>query len=272
MATDSAPAGANFTPERPPQSGLATLAIVAGVGLIVLLGSVLPAGWNFLAIVLLMTAITIVLGYTIVGRPFGALINEQNVMSLSRFQMVTWTIVVLAAYFAYVLGRMKAGPTLYAEPLAVAIDPHLWLLMGISTTSFVGSALILTTKKDKEPETSVTAKTAATLGENPATVENNREGLLYVNDTKCDARFTDLFQGDEIGNTSHVDLAKVQMFYFTVIAVVGFVVIVTRNLTTTDLGALPQLPDGLIALLGISHAGYLTGKSVTKTPVAPPTP
>lgn len=272
MATDPTPATTpvSLCPEHTPRSGLAALGVLLCVGLIALLGYVLPAGWNFIAIVALMTIITIVLGYTIVGRPFGALINEQNVISLSRFQMVLWTIVILGAYFAYVLSRVKAGTATYSEPLAVAIDPHLWLLMGISTTSLVGSALILTTKKDKEPDADVTAKTAATLGEDVTTVENNRQGLLYVNDTKCDARFTDMFQGDEVGNTAHVDLAKVQMFYFTVIAVVGFVVVVTRNLATTDLAALPQLPDGLIALLGISHAGYLTGKSVTKTPVAKP--
>lgn len=270
MATEPAPAPAPNCPEHTPRSGLATVGVLVGVVLMVLLGYVMPAGWNFLAILALMLIVTMVLGYTIVGRPLGALINEQNVISLSRFQMVLWTIVILAAYFAYVLSRVKVGTTTYAEPLAVAIDPHLWLLLGISTTSLVGSALILTTKKDKDPDADATAKTAAALGESTASIESNRQGLLYVNATKCDARFTDMFQGDEVGNTAHVDLAKVQMFYFTVIAAVGFIVVVTRNLSTTDLAALPQLPDGLIALLGISHAGYLTGKSVTKTPVANP--
>jgi hypothetical protein len=256
--------------EFSPKSGTATAAVLVCVGLIVLLGWVLPPAWNFVAITALMIVITLALGQAIVGRPFGALINEQNVMSLSRFQMVAWTIAVLAAYFAYVIARMKAGTGQFPDALAVAIDWRLWALMGISTTSLVGSALIQTTKKDKEPDPDATNKTAAALGENAAVVDNNRQGLLYVNGTKCDARFTDIFQGDEIGNTAHVDLAKLQMFYFTVIGVVAFVVIIGHNLIAGNLDALPQLPDGLIALLGISHAGYLTGKSVTKTPVQSP--
>jgi hypothetical protein len=259
-------------PEHLPKSGTAATAVFVCVALIVLVGWAVPPGWNYVVIIALMIAITLILGTTVVGRTFGALINEQNIMSLSRFQMVVWTIVVIGAYFAYALARLKAGSEAYADPLAVAIDWRLWALMGISTTSFVGSALILQNKKDQDPDPTATVKTAQTLGEAPAEVEANRQGLLYANNSKRDARFTDMFQGDEVGNTSHVDLAKLQMFYFTVISVVAFVVIVARSLWGNNLDALPQLPDGLIALLGISHAGYLTGKTVNKTPVQSPTP
>ena len=263
----TAPTPIPAAPVYCPKSGLAAASVFICVALMILLGWVLPAGWNFGVIVLLMVAVALALGQAIVGRPFGVLINEQNVMSLSRFQMVLWTIAVLAAYFTYVVQRMKAGGQ-YGDALAVAIDWHLWALMGISTTSLIGSPLILNTKKDKEPDPAATAKTAATLGEDPAVVNSNRQGLVYGNATKRDAQFTDMFQGDEIGNTSHIDLTKLQMFYFTVIAVVAFVALVARTLAThADLSALPALPDGLVALLGISHAGYLTGKGITRTAV-----
>lgn len=257
------------TPEFAPRSGRAAAYVILFTILIVFLSWILPAGWNFAAVVVLLILTTVALGSAMVGRSFGVLINEQNLMSLSRFQMVAWTILVLAAYFAYVMERLKAGAV--SSALAVEIDWHLWALMGISTTSLVGSSLILTTKQGKDPAPAATTKTAAALGEDVAVIENNRQGLLYANTAKTQARFIDMFQGEEIGNTSHVDLANVQMFYFTIISLVAFTVIVVRALVVgRDLNALPQLPDGVVALLGISHAGYLAGKTVTKTPVQQP--
>jgi hypothetical protein len=31
-----------------------------------------------------------------------------------------------------------------------------------------------------------------------------------------------MFQGDEVGDTAYVDVSKVQMFYFTVIAIIAY--------------------------------------------------
>jgi hypothetical protein len=259
-------------PTPAPRSGLASLALVVLTALILLAGWKLPPGWNFLAILTLMTLSLVVLGQSIVGRPLGVLINEQNLVSVSRLQMIVWTVAVLAAYFTYALARMKAGTAAYPDPLAVAIDWHLWALMGISTTSFVSAAVISTTKRDKEPDADVTKITAQNLGEDSDRVEFNREGILYANEAKTDARFTDVFQGNEMGDTTHIDLAKVQMFYFTVISAVAFVVMIAKSLRSGDVSKLPELPDGLIAILGISHAGYLTGQSVTKTPLKTPPP
>jgi len=77
-----------------------------------------------------------------------------------------------------------------------------------------------------------------------------------------------MFQGDEIGNTMNVDLAKLQMFFFTVIAALAYLILVFRNLRTPDqdLGSLPVLSDGVVYALGISHAGYLASKGVDHTP------
>jgi hypothetical protein len=41
---------------------------------------------------------------------------------------------------------------------------------------------------------------------------------------------TFLFEGDELSNTARIDLAKVQMFYFTVIAAICFFVMVFKLL------------------------------------------
>jgi hypothetical protein len=210
-----------------------------------------------------------VLGLTIVHSPFGALVNSQNLMSLARFQMAVWTIVVLSAYFSYALARIRLHA---GDPLNISIDSMLLTLMGISAASFVGSPLILGTKKDKEPAPDSTAKTAAKSGESFADVDSNRQGTLYSNSTIADARLTDMFQGDEIGNTMHVDLAKVQMFFFTIIAAVAYLVMVFEALRNCGgqadkLQSLPLLSPGLVTAVGISHAGYLGSKGLDHTPV-----
>jgi hypothetical protein len=229
-------------------------------------------GWNLGLITVLMFSMMWVLGVAITRQPFGVLINNRNVMSLARFQMAVWTVVILAAYFTFVFMRIRAG---VPEPLNVALDPHLWALLGISTTSMVGSPLILSTKIDKVPDSSVAPKTAALLDENPTDINANKQGTLYANTAMKDASLTDMFQGDELGNTAHLDLAKVQMFYFTLIAVICFFVMVFKTVVSgvkvTDpiFDHLPVLSDGFVAVLGISHAGYLSSKGINHTKTQP---
>jgi len=133
----------------------------------------------------------------------------------------------------------------------------------------VGSPLILSTKKDQEPVPSTIQKTAQMTGESPEDVNADKQGTLYANPTLSDARLTDMFEGDELSNTARLDLAKVQMFYFTIIAALCFFVMVFESLGTqspVDLKQLPLLPDGFVAILGISHAGYLASKGINHTP------
>jgi hypothetical protein len=268
------PTAATVRPQLRPKPGLTAGCIVVLIAVIVWAGLCLPGGWNLIVIAAALAAVLLVLGKAIVERPLGALINEQNIMSLSRFQMAVWTIVVIASYFTYALVRIKAAGfgaidlKSDVDPLNVAIDPHLLILMGISATSFVASPLILGTKKDQTPDPAVAAKTALVSGDSAAEVESNRQGTLYANTNIADARLTDMFQGDELGNTMHIDMAKVQMFFFTVIAALAYLILVFRNLRSPDqdLGSLPTLSDGVVYALGISHAGYLASKGIDHTP------
>jgi hypothetical protein len=81
-----------------------------------------------------------------------------------------------------------------------------------------------------------------------------------------DARLADLFQGDEVGNAAHLDLGKVQMFFFTLIVVFAYAVALAHAFYGVRAGVLvAQLPDldqGMLALLGISNAGFLTNSAV----------
>src|ERR1041384_256772 len=69
--------------------------------------SVLTA-FTLILFMVLMVLFVITLGYRISGRPAGILINERNLMSLSRFQMVVWTIIILGAFITIAVERIKA--------------------------------------------------------------------------------------------------------------------------------------------------------------------
>lgn len=101
--------------------------------------------------------------------------------------------------------------------------------------------------------------------------DKKKEGLLKVNDTPKAAQLGDLFQGDEIGNYNLIDVSKVQMFFFTIAIIVAYAIAVGTMLQDPltvfgPLGVdLPPFSSSLNAMLGISHAGYLTVKSVDHT-------
>ena len=94
-------------------------------------------------------------------------------------------------------------------------------------------------------------------------------GILYRNPSLQDARITDLLQGDEIMNTTYLDMAKVQMMLFTIVGALVYCGVLYQSLTSpvaANLTQMPALSQGMITLLGISHAGYLGSKTVDRTP------
>lgn len=258
-------------PPKPILTGPQSSAIVLALVVLMVVFGFLPRGVNLALVTGAMLLMLVTIGLGANNRVLGVLINERNLISLSRFQMALWTVVVLAAYFTYALMRIKAGNV--SDALNVGIDSNLWILLGISTTSLVGSPLFLNTKKDKSPAPTVIPRIAALTQESKQAVTDDSQGTLYANPSIDDARMTDMFQGDELGNTMHIDLAKVQMFYFTIIAVVAFFVMTYKAVISGaplgDSAQLPVLPDGLVAILGISHAGYLTSKGTSHTKTQP---
>jgi hypothetical protein len=292
-------------------------------------------GWCVLCMVVILMSASV----AVTKRPLGFLINERNLMSLSRFQTVIWTVIVLSAYFVIVVAKMMMGKP---KPLEIAIDPQLWALIGISLTSLVGTSLISSTKINKNPadtevdktakalvannnlpametsteaaaaraaanvkatEASTAAKTAAAkpadapeaataataaaaakaasaaaaaaaVDDVGNVIKQNNLGTLYANPSITDASFSDMFEGDEVGNAAYIDLAKVQMFFFTIIVALSYVVQLSGTMWDLAIHAetvkeLPHLSNGMIALLGVSHAGLLAGKSVDRTKTQP---
>ena len=89
------------------------------------------------------------------------------------------------------------------------------------------------------------------------------KGQVIVNTSLGAARWSDMFKGEETGNAAHLDLGKVQMFYFTLILVLAYAVALGCAFAGEErIHAFPALDPSMVALLGISHAGYLVHKAV----------
>ena len=247
--------------------------------------SALFAQWCWGGVALCLAAFLMLISAGITKHPLGFLINERNLMSLARFQTVLWTIIILSAYLVIAMARVVMN---VPNPLEITIDAKIWALLGISLTSLVGTSLINSTKTDKKPDPKEISKTATALAANNnlpsdttaasavSVIKDNKQGTLYANPSVSDASFSDMFEGDEVGNAAYVDIAKVQMFFFTIIVAISYIfLLLTDTLTklaTADpakVDALPVLSSGMIALLGISHAGNLAGKGVNRTATQP---
>ncbi len=228
-----------------------------------------PIQWYL--VMLLLFLFMVFAGHGISGRLAGLLIDERNKMTLSRLQLVLWTVVILSAYLTVVLARI---PSHGLEALSVAIPTQVWWLLGISTASMVGSPLVLSNKKQQkvskaEKDNSVRLLAAEVPPEAPVqgTAAVWAIGAVVVYASPKQARFADLFRGDETGNATSLDLGKVQMFFFTIVAVLAYAFVLANSFpemlgSPGSSAAFPALDDGMIALLGISHAGYLSNKAV----------
>ncbi len=217
---------------------IALLILVVGISEVAAGLPILVAWYANLA---LMSAFVLIAGRGVTGRWRGAFIDERNKVSLSRLQMLLWTVVVLSAYLAAALARVAAGTT--PDPLAIAVPDTLWMLLGISMTSLVGSPLIKGAKVERG---------AGEAAANP----------IKRNASSGDARWSDLFKGEETNNFSYLDIAKVQMFFFTLVLVFAYTLLIARAMAGGSFTEFPDLAPGMVALLGISHAGYLTNKAI----------
>jgi hypothetical protein len=252
----------------PRMTGASLLALTLGVGLA---GWYLPVGTNWIVVLILIVLFFLLTGKALTGRGLGILINDRNLMSLSRLQLVIWTIIIVSGFFVIALVRIKSADV--DQPLAIGVPWQIWTLLGISATSFVGTPLLYGNKMAEQPKDApkIESQVASEFAnETPADVAENRRGILYANSGVRDARFTDMFQGDELVNTHLVDVAKLQMFFFTIAVAIAYAVQLFQLIAYGDLGQsgthLPDLQDGLLALMGVSHAGYLGSKSIDKTP------
>ncbi len=227
----------------------------------------LRGAWLVLAVSLL--AFAAIAGHGIKGVWRGMFIDDRNMVSLSRLQMIVWTVVVLSAYGAIALARIPEDPL---KALSVKIPDDLLLLIGISTTSLVGSPLLKSTKKGKGSELPEDEKKEILDNQRQdLSTKVRAEGRIVCKKSVDDASWSDLFTGEEVTNVAHLDLAKIQMFFFTILLVLSYVVAlwslfgectVSEALPKCPPKTLPVLGDDALTLVAISHGGYLVNKAV----------
>ena len=234
------------------------------------------AGWfipsrlvAWLVILLLLIVFVAIAANGVTGNWRGALIDNRNRISLSRFQMLLWTILILSAYLAATLANMKVIPDLTESInlFSVSVPSGLWILMGIATTSLVTAPLILSTKTSQTPDEQQKDNTLKLLANQHVDVSSDNvvdSGKIIAYATSDNARWADLFTGEEVGNAAQFDLSKIQMFYFTFILVLVYGIALAKIFAGQEpaIKALPDIDTGILTLFGISHAGYLTSKAV----------
>jgi hypothetical protein len=208
----------------------------------------------------------------------GWLTNEQHRASLSRLQMFLWTAIVLSAFLVAALANLKEGHATVA--LAIAIPQEVWVVMGISTVSLVGSPLILSQKKRQKTNVDELERTLRLRGMiddtqtlSPEMQKAHASGNLDRNSNPQQAHLYDLIRGEEVGNSHVLDLTRLQNLFFTFVLIGAYAanlgsLLVSRaaEIPASSISQFPPIGASSIALLGISHAGYLTGKAVDKQP------
>ncbi len=244
-----------------------SLALVVILLVIALPGLLIPLEYRLVAwllTLLLMISFTIITGYGVCGRWAGVLIDERNFVSLSRFQIVVWTIVVISALLVAFLSNLSRG---IEDPLKIVIPAELWILMGISITSSVASPVIKTARMEKGKTQNATKLIAVATkrGIHKGVQDTfDNKGEILVKKEPKQAHFIDMFKGEKLNDGGYLDFAKIQMFYFTIILVIAYGVTIGKMFLSdaSAIGSLPPFDSAMLALVGISHTGYLINKAM----------
>jgi hypothetical protein len=268
---------------------IAAIALVSWFSGVVLAWFGLPSTSITALWIILMALIVVsiaLIGHGITGRFEGFLIDARNKMSLSRLQLVLWTIVVLPAFLAAAVFNFGTDAQ---DPLNITVPPEVWGLLGISTGSLVGSAIIKSNREDDtvlEDDTASGSAAATNQGKTQGQGQEGqavqevqdskiplavRQNLQDTNKTPEEASASDLFKGELEGSKDHLDVGKVQMFFFTLIVVFAYARAIAESFGDAGeiIDRLPELSAGMVALLAISHAGYLANKSVPLNATTP---
>jgi hypothetical protein len=285
-----------------------------GQGVAHYLGGGRPETWLFNLVVfggMLLSA-----GRAINNRWFGVLIDRDCRMSLSRLQLVTWTMLLVSALLTMGLTNVEARgidpatqtqtppipppasgqqltpppPTGQAQqplpkpapppgPLDINIPAQIWALLGLGALTAVSAPAIKNGKRAPNADPLLDSfdqdKAIAAVQSRqkiPDAALMSYDGAVLVKGEPKDARWSDLIIGDYQG-AAFVDISKLQQLAFTALIVVvyggslwlKFNVVLDPKGLVIPLHDFPDVSNGLLALLGISHATYLADKQVGDT-------
>jgi len=238
---------------RDDRGALWVIVLLAAIAGIVAVNSGLfsPDSWRagvFLATLGLVALSMAAIGRIVNKRLDGLIIDNRNRASLSKLQMLLWTILIVAALTSLAASRLRASTS---DPLAIDIPGELLAAMGIAAASFVAAPTVLSLKAGETPSDQNVQDAQASASAQGAQLQAN--GKVHGRADPSQAQWMDLFRGDEVGNADTPDLSKIQQFAITPKAHPGFP------------NALPGLSDQFVMLMAISHASYLVYKAAPHT-------
>jgi hypothetical protein len=180
---------------------------------------------------------------------WGIFIDSRDTWSLTQFQLVLWTFIIIPVLIAAVIGRATKDPSTAWD---LTIPAEVWGLLGISLGS-TALAVAIKSQKNDPPG-------------NPLGAGNR---VLARTEAKK-ARISDMFAYDEgTGALTRLDVTKFQNFVFTVALAVTYLWsclwIFAQARIPSAVTGLPAFSGVALGILGISHAGYLTGKAIPQS-------
>jgi hypothetical protein len=228
---------------------------------------------EFVTTLFLMTAAVVGIGFALNGRAAGLVVDNRNRVSLSKFQMLVWTILVVSALVTLAACRIRLlGP----DPLAIIIPGELLAAMGIAATSFVAAPTVLSLKAAETPTEANMTKAKASAQAQGGVLDS--AGKVQGRTNPAQAQWMDMFRGDEVGNSDSPDLSKIQQFAITLLLVGVYISALIQDFGNTSAfenldpknmkafpNALPALSTYFIGLMGLSHASYLVYKAAPHT-------
>jgi hypothetical protein len=233
-------------------------------------------------LVLLLTA---VVGLSRGKGPFGALIDTRGKYSLSRLQIVLWTAMIVGGYFGIAFPKLGF----------VNIPAEVLGLLGIT----LGSTVVSTAIKANQMRTGQTAGVEERAAQIAASTQNEMLRLLgveqpeylsdeekatllaHLSEEECEVlnreievrrspSWMDIFSQEQKGTEHLIDIGKLQMFAWTVTALVIYGAMLASKLTlpleeVRELTAVPNVTGTILTLMGISQAAYLGMKLPDQT-------
>ena len=103
-------------------------------GLLTMVG--LGRSWTWLLTLILLGGSLALIGRSINNRWDAIFIGPQFKISLSRFQLIIWTLVIFPALLTAGLANISGED---ATPLEITIPPQIWALLGLGSFTFAAS-------------------------------------------------------------------------------------------------------------------------------------
>src|ERR671933_468833 len=181
-------------------------------------------------------------GWAANRRPLGALVDSRGRYSLSRFQLLLWTAVLVSMAAGVFTARLR---TRGLSPGAFDVPPAVLGLFGIAAASAVLATAVKAYKNSTRP---------AWVGASPDGGASLAQLVLVEEGLEADRL---------------VDVAKLQNLLVTVLLAAAYVALGVYEFSgdgpaavrgAADIRSLPDIAGALLALLAISHATYLGGK------------